>query len=209
MVPVRVVLPMHAVSRTSAVRRGWRPGGVCRRTYRPGSTLGFCMHSSWKTLFTNRLGAVNPLYAITASGIPDRPCRRWLSRRNRWRSGCSGGSLQGVRGDPRWASFRPVRAAPFHRPQIEPLGSQSGGPVTGVCFPRLSFCGVLPPYGGSARRVGFSCRHRPGAAEEFLPQTRSGCQQPAEASTTASRAGGQSHARGCLHPPCDGRQGRC
>ena len=79
MVPVRVVLPMHAASRPPAVRWGRGPGGVCRRTYRPRSTLGFCMHSSWKTLSTNRLGAVNPLYAITPSGIPDRPCRRWFS----------------------------------------------------------------------------------------------------------------------------------
>ena len=86
---------------------------------------------------------------------------------------------------------------------------QSGGSGTGLCCSCLLFSGVLPPHGGSARWAGFSRRHRPGAAEEYLPQTRSGCQQPAEASTTASRAAGQSHARGCLHPPCDWRQGRC
>ena len=55
------------------------------------------------------LPRVKGLHAITASGIPGGPCRCWFSRRDRWRSGCNGGSLQGVRADTRRASFRRVR----------------------------------------------------------------------------------------------------
>ena len=109
----------------------------------------------------------------------------------------------------RSAGSRTVRGAPFHRPQTGQSGHrvEDRGPACAslvcsfpVSFPRMVGVPGGPDFHADTGRV---------LRKEFLPQTHSGCQQPAKASTTASRAAGQSRARGCLHPPCDGRQGRC
>ena len=49
------------------------------------------------------------MHAIRRFCIPGGPCRRWFSCGGRWRPGCDGGSLEGVRVHTRWASFRQGR----------------------------------------------------------------------------------------------------
>ena len=92
---------------------------------------------------------VKGLYAIISSGIPWRPCRRWFSRQYRWRSGCNGGSLLGVRVDPRWASSAKVRHGPdrvvgnHEMPGIPPALVESG--CDGGGFVELLAPGALAP----------------------------------------------------------------
>ena len=54
------------------------------------------------------------MHAIRRFCIPSGSCRRWFSCEGRWRPGCDGGSLKGVRVHTRWASFRPGRHGTGH-----------------------------------------------------------------------------------------------
>ena len=116
----------------------------------------------------------NHLYAITTSGIPGRPCRRWFSRRDRWWSGCGGGSLQADSGR-RDAEFG---SDPLAGPSLVPQGFDPANDILrsrmthlvrpGGSVPQTddTFCteACNPFYGGlraNAEGCGLSLRHLP------------------------------------------------
>ena len=121
------------------------------------------------------------MHAITAFSTPNGPCRCWFSRRDRWRSGCNGGSLQGVRVDPRWASFRQGRHGTGH----------GGGE------PRST--GFYADPGRGLRRI-------PSADPVGAAATPN---QTATAPTTASGGAGRCRARDDLPSSYDRLQDRC